>query len=63
MRYYLAIDIGASSGRHIARLSVDPENLVVMHTHLPRINTIRDEEMVELAEFFKVKYRKDFLNL
>ena len=26
-------------------------------------NTIKDEEMVELAEFFGVKYRKDFLNL
>ena len=29
----------------------------------PRINTIKDEDMVKLAEFFKVKYRKDFLNL
>ncbi len=27
----------------------------------PRINTIKDEEMVELAEYFKVNYRKDFL--
>ena len=27
------------------------------------VNTIKDEEMVTLAEFFKVKYRKDFLNL
>ena len=31
--------------------------------HLPRINTIRDEEMVQLAKFFGVKYREDFLNL
>ena len=30
---------------------------------LPRINTIKDEEMVQLAEFFGVKYRKDFLNI
>ena len=30
---------------------------------LPRVNTIKDSEMVELAEFFGVKYRKDFLNL
>lgn len=29
----------------------------------PRVNTITDEQMVELAEFFKVDYRKDFLNL
>ena len=29
----------------------------------PRLNTIKDEEMVELAEFFGVKYRKDYLNL
>lgn len=29
----------------------------------PRINTIKDEDMVKLAESFGVKYRKDFLNL
>ncbi len=29
----------------------------------PRVNTIKDEEMVELAEFFGVNYRKDFLNI
>ena len=29
----------------------------------PRLNTIRDEEMVELAKLFKVKVRTDFLNL
>ena len=29
----------------------------------PRINTITDEQMVELANFFGVNYRKDFLNL
>lgn len=35
----------------------------MLTAHLPRINTIKDSEMVELAEFFGVKYRKDFLNL
>ena len=29
----------------------------------PRVNTIKDEEMVRLAEFFGVRYRKDFLHL
>ncbi len=29
----------------------------------PRINTIKDEDMVKLAEYFGVKYRKDFLNI
>ncbi|MCD8285864.1 MAG: rhamnulose-1-phosphate aldolase [Clostridia bacterium] len=29
----------------------------------PRINTIKDSEMVQLAEYFKVNYRKDFLDL
>ncbi len=31
--------------------------------HLPRINTIKDEELIQLAEFFKVDYRKDFLDI
>ena len=35
----------------------------MLTAHLPRINTIRDEELKGLAEFFGVKYRKDFLNL
>lgn len=30
---------------------------------LPRLNTIKDEDMVKLAEHFGVKYRKDFLHL
>jgi rhamnulose-1-phosphate aldolase len=30
---------------------------------LERKNTIKDEDMVKLAEFFKVNYRKDFLNI
>ncbi|MBE6575435.1 MAG: rhamnulose-1-phosphate aldolase [Ruminococcaceae bacterium] len=37
--------------------------IYMLTAHLPRINTIRDEEMVELAEFFGVNYRRDFLNL
>jgi len=37
--------------------------IYMLTSHLPRINTIKDEEMVELAEFFGVNYRKDFLNL
>ena len=35
----------------------------MLTAHLPRVNTIRDHELQELAEFFGVKYRKDFLNL
>ena len=37
--------------------------IYMLTAHLPRINTIKDEEMVRLAEFFGVKYRKDFLNV
>ncbi len=37
--------------------------IYMLTAHLPRINTIRDEEMKELAEFFGVNYRKDFLDL
>jgi len=37
--------------------------IYMLTAHLPRINTIRDEEMKELADYFKVDYRKDFLNL
>jgi rhamnulose-1-phosphate aldolase len=37
--------------------------IYMLTAHLPRVNTIKDEEMVRLAEFFGVKYRKDFLNL
>ena len=37
--------------------------IYMLTAHLPRINTIKDTEMVELAEFFGVDYRKDFLNL
>ncbi|MGM9551181.1 MAG: rhamnulose-1-phosphate aldolase [Clostridia bacterium] len=37
--------------------------IYMLTAHLPRINTIKDEEMKLLAEAFGVKYRKDFLNL
>ena len=37
--------------------------IYMLTAHLPRVNTIKDSEMVELAEFFGVKYRRDFLNL
>ena len=37
--------------------------IYMLTAHLPRINTSQDEEMVRLAEFFGVDYRKDFLNL
>lgn len=36
--------------------------IYMLTAHLPRINTIKDEEMVQLAEFFGVDYRKDFLD-
>ena len=37
--------------------------IYMLTAHLPRLNTIKDEDMVKLAELFKVDYRKDFLNL
>ena len=37
--------------------------IYMLTAHLPRINTIKDKEMMELAEFFGVKYRKDFLQV
>lgn len=37
--------------------------IYMLTAHLPRINTIKDEDMKALAELFKVNYRKDFLNL
>lgn len=37
--------------------------IYILTAHLPRVNTIRDGQMVELAEFFGVNYRKDFLNI
>ena len=37
--------------------------IYMLTAHLPRKNTIKDNEMKELAEYFGVNYRKDFLNL
>ncbi len=37
--------------------------IYMLTAQLPRVNTIKDSEMKELAEFFGVDYRKDFLNL
>ena len=37
--------------------------IYMLTAHLPRKNTILDSQMQELAEFFGVNYRKDFLNL
>ncbi len=37
--------------------------IYMLTCNMPRINTIKDTEMQELAEAFGVKYRKDFLNL
>ncbi len=31
--------------------------------NMPRVNTIKGSEMQQLAEYFGVDYRKDFLNL
>ena len=38
--------------------------IYMLTAHLPRVNTIKDEDMLKLLELFGVKnYRKDFLNL
>lgn len=36
--------------------------IYMLTSHLPRKNTIADSQLKQLAEFFKVDYRKDFLN-
>ena len=36
--------------------------IFMLTAHLPRINTIRDDELRTLAEAFGVNYRKDFLD-
>ena len=35
--------------------------IYMLTAHLPRVNTISNEQLIVLAEAFKVKYRKDFL--
>ena len=37
--------------------------IYMLTAHMPRINTIRDRQLAELAEAFGVNYRKDFLYL
>ena len=37
--------------------------IYMLTAHMPRINTIKDNELKILAEAFGVDYRKDFLNL
>ena len=37
--------------------------IYMLTAHLPRVNTIKDEEMAALADAFGIKYRKDFLNV
>ena len=37
--------------------------IYMLTAHLPRVNTIKDNELQALAELFGVEYRKDFLNL
>ncbi len=36
--------------------------IYMLTSHLPRINTIKDEDMLKLVELFGVKCRKDFLD-
>lgn len=36
--------------------------IYMLTAHLPRVNTITDEDMLKLVELFGVNYRKDFLN-
>lgn len=37
--------------------------IYMLTAHLPRVNTIKDEDMVKLVKLFGLSYRKDFLNL
>ena len=37
--------------------------IYMLTAHLPRINTIKDEDMVKFVELFGLDYRKDFLDL
>lgn len=36
--------------------------IYMLTAHLPKINTIKDDELVRLAEYFGVNYRKDFID-
>lgn len=37
--------------------------IYMLTAHLPRVNTIQDSQLQEIAEYFGVNYRKDFLNI
>ena len=37
--------------------------IYMLTAHLPRLNTIKDEDMVKLVDLFGIDYRKDFLDL
>ncbi len=37
--------------------------IYMLTCNMPRVNTIKDSKMQQLAEYFGVDYRKDFLNL
>ena len=37
--------------------------IYMLTAHLPRVNAIKDEEMLQLIDLFKVNCRKDFLNI
>ncbi len=37
--------------------------IYMLTAHLPRVNTIKDEDMLKLVKLFGVKYRKDFLDI
>lgn len=36
--------------------------IYMLTASMPRVNTLRDDQMRELADYFGVKYREDFLN-
>ena len=37
--------------------------IYMLTAHLPRVNTIKDEDMVKIVDLFGIDYRKDFLDL
>ena len=63
MPEYLLWKLCGVKAREYTNATEKAAQIYMLTAHLPRINTIRDDQMVELAEFFGVKYRNDFLNL
>ena len=37
--------------------------IYMLTAHIPRVNTIKEEEMLQLVKLFGVKYRKDFSDI